>query len=52
MQESKTLEREKKKYEEDISRMKEAAANTLVPPKGAKLDWLKIAAEAVSRCGI
>lgn len=39
-----------------MSELDEVAPNTLVPPRGAKLDWLKIAAQVVSSrnsgCGI
>lgn len=48
MQEKKSLEREEKKIEEEISRVAEAAPKTLIPPRGVKLDWLKIAAMVVS----
>ncbi|KAK3893066.1 hypothetical protein Pcinc_003112 [Petrolisthes cinctipes] len=46
VEERQTLKREERKYEEEISEMEKAAAMNFVPPKGAKLDWEKIAAQA------
>ncbi|KAK4309375.1 hypothetical protein Pmani_018992 [Petrolisthes manimaculis] len=46
VKERQILKEEERKYEEEMSELEKTAAKTLVPPKDAKLDWEKIAAQA------